>query len=142
MTNTIEQVIMTDPIDALPGDEPILKEQIVYETWRYAWARAVARAWADSSFEQRLLSPDGANEVLAELGWKAPNGLTIRVKAVDNPDYHYEASPTQNGWANIDKTLGWEVIARYPPRPKNQAVLALALADYQATGLTYPFTTS
>ncbi len=44
---------------------------------RKAWARVVAKAWADEEYKRRLLTDPRA--VAAEAGVPLPEGLTVKV---------------------------------------------------------------
>ena len=45
-----------------------------------------------------------------------------------------------NGWEVLGRNLPTEIVLTIPPKPEESDVRTFALADYQATGKTFPFT--
>ena len=119
------------------GDEGIIQGMVGRDTWRYAWARAIAKAWQDEKFKQHLLSD--SKSALKDFGFETPPGLIIKIKEYEGSG-HYDMERGKNGWAHMKNELAGEVTVILPPRPDDDKQ-ALALADYSATGIAYPFTT-
>lgn len=58
-------------------------------------------------------------------------------------DYQYDESDIGNkvnGWNDLETNLPTDIVLTLPPRPQSVAANSFALADYQATGKTFPFT--
>ena len=132
--NDVEQ---RKPLDMEPGDEGILKGLVGRQSWQFAWARAIAKAWQNDEYKSLLLSD--SKVALKEFGFNTPPGLTITIREYDGSK-QYNPQPHKNGWIDMVEELAGEVIMILPPRPDDDQQ-ALALADYNATGVTYPFTT-
>ncbi|WP_019615211.1 BMA_0021/BMA_0022 family TOMM bacteriocin [Psychromonas ossibalaenae] len=122
---------------SLPGDEHVILGLKDDEEWKYAWARAVAKAWECPQFRELLLTD--AETAVREFGYKMPLGTKLKVEnyAGDNA---FQEEKGLNGWAHFKNELASEVIMVLPPTPQLEK-RAIALADYQATGRTYPFST-
>ncbi|MCG8417497.1 MAG: BMA_0021/BMA_0022 family TOMM bacteriocin [Proteobacteria bacterium] len=135
------------PFNAQPTpSENILSDMESFKAWHYAWLRAVALAWSDDKLRADLLE-DPVDFFLVHCNYRVPSGLKLFV---------YEADLDSEGKVNesVYGTFppGWDaenniwyledsIVAMYlPPTPdfKDQAV---ALAAYDATARSYPFTT-
>jgi len=127
---------------AVPPEEPIQAISAMMR-WQNAWMAAIAMAWASEEDKEALLR-DAHTFFKTRCGWEVPEALDLSVS--DQPDPSGERTgwypdgiggdPKQKGW-HLART---KVIMYLPPKPevKQQAV---ALANYLATGRTYPFTT-
>lgn len=51
-----------------------------------------------------------------------------------------EITTGDNGWEELGINLPTEIVLTIPPKPIEENVQTFALADYQATGKTFPFT--
>ena len=51
-----------------------------------------------------------------------------------------EITTGDNGWEELGRNLPTEIVLTIPPKPAESDVRTFALADYQATGKTFPFT--
>ncbi|MFW2374512.1 MAG: BMA_0021/BMA_0022 family TOMM bacteriocin [Gammaproteobacteria bacterium] len=124
------------------GDASYLESIESQHDWRIAWARAIALAWRNQVFKKLL--KEKPIDAFKELGYTLPNGLTLNVE--DERDCTYTPSPPEsgksrkNGWANNESVLSATITVKLPKQPKAE-FQAIALADYEATGKTYPFTT-
>ncbi len=120
------------------GDENPLEGLESNEAWRYAWSRAVAKAWQDPKFQDLLLTDTIA--ALKTFDYDVPNGLKLDVKKYEGNEAYQEQNGV-NGWIHMTNELSSHVTMILPPAPAVDEQ-AIALADYQATGRTYPFTTA
>jgi hypothetical protein len=155
--------------DGTLGDEPVLWGLEKTVSWRLAWQRAVAKAWAIDDYKARLLDPTTTHLALKEVGWEVPEGLEIEIKAAHGIEWDENISQYKivngktgeevaaNGWAyEVDlkakkvvfrksallKALKTKVIMMLPPEPSKKDVefSPLALADYDGLSRAYPFT--
>lgn len=151
------------------GDEPVVWGIEKMMSWRLAWQRAVAKAWAIDDFRTRLLNSKTTHEALQEVGWEVPEGLEIEVRAAEGIEWDENVSQFKlvdrksgeevaaNGWAyevNMKKktvvyrksamlrALKTKVVMSLPPEPpkKDAEFAPLALADYDGLSRAYPFT--
>jgi hypothetical protein len=151
------------------GDEPVAWGLEKTMTWRLAWQRAVAKAWALDDYKARLLNPKTTHDALKEVGWEVPDGLEIEIKAAKGIEWDENIPQCKivdrksgeevaaNGWAyevNLKKktavyrkeallkALKTKVIMMLPPEPskKDAEFAPLALADYDGLSRAYPFT--
>jgi hypothetical protein len=151
------------------GDEPVFWGLEKSITWRLAWQRAVAKAWALDDYKKRLLDPATTHSALKEVGWEVPEGLELEIKAAKGIEWDENVSQYKivnrksgeevaaNGWAyEVDlkhktatyrksallKALKTKVIMMLPPEPskKDAEFAPLALADYDGLSRAYPFT--
>jgi hypothetical protein len=151
------------------GDEPVIWGLEKSVTWRLAWQRAVAKAWALDSYKARLLDPSTTHAALKEVGWEVPDGLVLEINAAKGIEWDENIAQYKivnrksgeevaaNGWAyEVDlkdkkviyrkaallKALTTKVIMVLPPEPskKDAEFAPLALADYDGLSRAYPFT--
>ena len=120
----------------MPGDEGIIAGIRGLDQWRRAWARAVAFAWESKEHEKELLK--NPEKIFEMFDYEIPPGLKVKVEKYKG-DNEYKYKPGKNGWLHMEDELSGEVTMILPPAPKKE-LQALALADYDATGKTYPFT--
>jgi len=125
------------PYNMEPGDEGIVAGWVGRQSWQFAWARAIAKAWQDEDYRTLLLS--SPEKALHEFGFKFPKGLIIKIVEYSGSK-QYDPSQGKNGWGHMYDELAGEVTMVLPPTPETP-LQASALADYNATGVTYPFTT-
>ncbi len=118
------------------GDENTIMGLKADEEWKYAWARAVAKAWESPGFRDLLLTDAAA--ALKDFGYTMPQGTKLKVESYAG-DCQYQDEKGCNGWMQFKDELASEVTMILPPTPDLEK-RAVALADYQATGRTYPFT--
>lgn len=133
----------------LHGDEPLAEAWTVDVKWRAVWLRAIAKAWQDEAYKQRLLTRP--EEALREVGYLMPEFhaeqlqiVVEEVPAAARPRAEYVqtdsgASKHANGWATAGNSLRSTLTLRLPPAPPLED-RALAIADYDAAGRVYPFT--
>lgn len=143
-------------VGALVGDETAAWGLQGDLEWRNAWPRVIAYAWMnDDNFKRAIESPV---EVMNEVSrYTPPTGLYVRVRGVIdgvemitapftetlNKEYSFNQDDVKkgvNGWEDLGQNLPTEVIMALPPRPDDESHKAFALADYDATGKTFPFT--
>lgn len=122
-----------------PGDEGVIAGIRGLDQWRMAWARSVAYAWKSAENTQELIS--NPESVFRKFKYTLPPGLTLEVEQYQG-DEEYKYKDGVNGWIHMLDDLSGKVTMILPPKPQNEAHLAMALADYDATGKTYPFTCS
>lgn len=170
---TIEKTIVIegDFKETTLGDEPVIWGLEKMITWRLAWQRAVAKAWALDEYRTRLLDRKTTHEALQEVGWEVPPGLEIEIKLAKGVEWDENVSRCRfidrksgeevaaNGWAySVDmkkktavskqaamlKAMKTKVIMVLPPEPskKDAEFAPLALADYDGLSRAYPFTCS
>jgi|GEM_PF-1964758 ribosomally synthesized peptide (two-chain TOMM family) len=107
-------------------------------SWYSVWLMAIARSWNDPAFKQRLL----ANPRLTletDLLYTFPSDqdilLTIRdATGVDGSGF------TNVGGNGVWKVPPTQVTLWLPPKPDRLEDQQVALASYQFTSQTYPFT--
>lgn len=133
------------------GDEPLLPAFEFNSMWRSAWLRAIARAWKDAGFADRLFrapTEDGTAPetklALGEVGLSFPeffnNLIEIEIKPYEESEAkQYEAGQQGNGWKHFGHDLRARLTITLPPKPEQPEDFALALADYDAGGRVYPF---
>jgi ribosomally synthesized peptide (two-chain TOMM family) len=88
--------------------------------WQVAWFKAIARAWADPAFKERLLHDP--REALKEkpINFNLPPNVVLAISEVDQARFSYD--PATQGWrGDLPLTLS------LPPAPKNVADQAVAL---------------
>ena len=120
----------------LVGDEGVVSGLVCVDSWNTAWARAIARAWIDEAFKSELLeTPEVA---LKKFGYDLPSGLKLTIKDYQG-DFSYKNNPSENGWNHMLDEITGEVIMVLPPKPCPEEQ-GIAIADYEATGKTFPFT--
>ncbi|MCW8996546.1 MAG: BMA_0021/BMA_0022 family TOMM bacteriocin [Psychromonas sp.] len=119
------------------GDENVILGLESNEEWKYAWARAIAKAWESAEYRELLLKDAAA--ALNEFGYKLPNGMKLKVESYQG-EQNYQDDKGCNGWGHFKNELASSVTMILPPTPVLEK-RAIALADYQATGRTYPFST-
>ncbi len=101
--------------------------------WYAIWPMAIAMAWSDPSFQRDLLE-NPRKTFLDRLGYAFPQSVRLTILV----------SPT--GWTkNLEDGSFWdlppsEVTLWLPPAPEDVQERLIALANYTATGQTYPFT--
>jgi len=137
---------MADPNDPFAHDEDPIEGLREHLNWQPAWLRAIAMAWQCKEYEERLCSDDDAvvRKAFQDVNYVLPKGLKIRVKHPDvakteelNMVYSELEDGSGYGWHR--DALTTEVIFRLPQRPQ-ESHQAYALADYLASGRSYPFT--
>jgi ribosomally synthesized peptide (two-chain TOMM family) len=101
--------------------------------WAIVWIRAIAKAWSDPNFKNKLLNTATTRDAFeTDLNYQLNEGLDLEVReskgayAPGNPD----------PWQGLQKH---KLIMYLPPAPP-VAQRAIALAEYADTGRTYPFT--
>jgi ribosomally synthesized peptide (two-chain TOMM family) len=121
----------------VPAEDPLLALKSSLQ-WQNAWIAAVALAWSSEADKAWLLrdAPDFFNKRCA---WKVPDGLTLVV--TDQPTHDGAGKPL--GWDEAQQAwyLASTKVIMYLPPPPVAPQQAVALANYLATGRTYPFTT-
>jgi ribosomally synthesized peptide (two-chain TOMM family) len=122
-------------LKAEPGDEDVIFGLRSDEEWKYAWARAVAKAWENSEFCELLIKD--AEAALLEFGYKMPLGTKLNVEKYTGEKV-FEDLEGANGWLHFKNEFASSVTMVLPPAPEVEK-RGIALADYQATGRTYPF---
>lgn len=122
-------------LKAEAGDENIILGLRADEEWKYAWARAVAKAWENNDYCELLIS-DAATALL-QFGYKMPLGTKLNVEKYTGGKV-FEDLENANGWLHFKNEFASSVTMVLPPAPEVEK-RAIALADYQATGRTYPF---
>jgi len=128
------------------GDENILTGIETQEAWGFAWSRAVARAWTDKDFKEKLLNSETSAEAMLYFNYKLPRGLKLVVEEYTGEDsYEYQTdlklNKGKNGWRKFEDELAPTMNMILPPAPKAEHQ-AFALADYEAAGRAYPFSTT
>ncbi|MCH9672150.1 MAG: BMA_0021/BMA_0022 family TOMM bacteriocin [Gammaproteobacteria bacterium] len=146
MTSILQQIRQDRASTQEPGDEGILDAFACSDAWQDAWLRAIARAWEDPAFKDKLLTD--AAVAFDMLGWTLPVGLSLNVRDYNGANA-YEANEKTtdpdgnavyvNGWSKMRGELAGEVTVILPPTPPAEQ-RAMALIDFQASGKVYPFT--
>lgn len=169
-----------DQDSAQPGDESAVDALEVMQEWRATWLRAIAIAWNDNEFKNRLLQD--CRQAFSELGFTGrasfinKKGIPeefnlwdrIDIKVVDSSKNEQEEvipikavtssytpleerithvskdKPLKNGWKRViydNKEMKTITVFQLPPKPdiKDQSI---AIADYEAAGKIFPFTSS
>lgn len=120
------------------GDEDPIKGMREHMNWQPAWLRAISKAWVDPEYRERLMW--NTHTALCEVGYAVPANLKIKVVGTGS-DHAF-------GGGNLayDGNIGWhrnafdtEVTFVLPDAPPAE-LQATALADYLASGRSYPFT--
>ena len=124
------------PLKAEAGDEDVIFGLESNEEWKYAWARAIAKAWENIEYKELLLNDAAA--ALLQFGYELPNGMKLTVEKYTG-EHKFEDKDGANGWVHFKNELASSVTMVLPPTPDVEK-RAIALVDYQATGRTYPFT--
>jgi len=104
--------------------------------WQIAWLQAVALSWTDAAFKESLLH-DPRTALFKAFGFSLPPHLDLVV--FDAKSAGWEASAavgTPSQW-HLLKTV---VAMPLPPAPANEKHQVVALAAYNATGQSTPFT--
>lgn len=122
-------------LKAEAGDEDVIFGLRSDEEWKYAWARAIAKAWESDEYRALLLSD--AEAALLQFGYTMPLGTKLNVESYSG-EHQFEDKEKANGWLHFKNELASSVTMVLPPAPAVEK-RAIALADYQATGRTYPF---
>lgn len=161
MPEADERPVAPDPspggfVYPFPETDP--REEQTSKEWRYVWFSAIALAWKNEEFKQRLLT--NAREALEdEFGWQLPGALELEVVAFDDHGNLYKHDRDGSvevvadkdeldgpyGWMKGSKRAKWVLppsVLRVvlPPPPAKVEDEVLALANYAAAGRTYPFT--
>ena len=123
-------------LKAEPGDEDVISGLRADDEWKYTWARAVAKAWESEEYRELLLND--ATAALLQFGYTIPMGTKLNVEKYTG-EHEFIDLDGSNGWIHFKNELASSVTMVLPPTPTLEK-RAIALADYQATGRTYPFT--
>ena len=157
-------------LSELPGDEDAMWGLQGDLEWRNTWSRVIAYAWMnEDNFKEVInnpipvmhrvsnyLPPNGlfikvqgvvSGEMVTtpneNLGiYKEVDGELVRFSINPDPNYSFREGDVAhgvNGWERMQNNLPTEVTMTLPPRPEENFE-SFALADYQATGKTFPFT--
>ena len=106
--------------------------------WQVIWPRAIALAWTDSSFRERLMDdPHGAIE--DAFGYVLSKNLDLTIVEADRGAYNAAATVAgqDDPWAGLPNL---RLTLAIPKPPEDAAMQAVAITAYQDTGRTYPFT--
>jgi hypothetical protein len=74
--------------------------------WQKQWSLAVAKAWSDEEFKQRLMTDPAA--VLAEYGVEAPAGIELRI-VEDSEQVRYLVLPPSPSGDLSDEELSCSI---------------------------------
>jgi len=125
-----------------PGDEAAAVKIEDIDSWQFAWARLIAKAWEDDNLANALTeSTDVVKDELEKLGYKLPGKLVVKVEKAEGEwikDLEVDGTKV-NGYANMLNELTGMVVMKLPPKPADVRDNAYALADYNASGKDYPF---
>lgn len=104
--------------------------------------RLRANIKAEDGSLQEMVTPEFPKSV-----WAIEEGKLVEKVAYEAPgvpkDYQYNGDKVENqtnGWVDLGVNLPTDLIMTLPPKPANNEEGFIALADYQATGKTFPFT--
>lgn len=130
------------PLNCQPGDEAALRKLEDIDSWQFAWARLIAKAWEDDNLANALTeSSDLVKEELEKLGYSLPGQLVVKVEKAEGEwvkDLEVDGKKA-NGYSGMLNDLTGMVVMKLPPKPADVSDNAYALADYNATGKDYPF---
>lgn len=123
----------SNPIQTLDNDQSFPSWETMLE-WQYVWLRAVAESWENAEFRAALLT-DARAALKQKLGYELPRTMHLIV-----------FEPEHGGYVVQDGVGNWvlpknELHLPLPPKPKDEYSQAIALADYNNAGRSYPFTT-
>lgn len=130
--------------DVLPDDTHILHKDMVYYTFRLAWARMIAHCWAhrDKFKPGNHIPEEDVRKLLKRFGWTHTVDLELKVRvAEDEAPYRYRPHGPEatNGWSPDGQKKMHPTIELVIPPPPDKEHQSMALADYQATGMMFPF---
>jgi ribosomally synthesized peptide (two-chain TOMM family) len=103
-------------------------------SFKFAWIRVVADAWSDDETWNRLLTarPEEVRQIFMQYGADIPLDLDIKiVKPSERDTWDGKTRTWYIGGAKVELPL--------PPKPKDPAQVAVALATYEWLGKSYPF---
>ena len=130
-------LLSTDEAGASPvkNEKPIEGFATEFE-WQIAWLQAIALSWTDAAFKESLLH-DPRTALLKAFGFSLPPHLDLVVFDAKNAAWEAPAAPgTPSQW-HLPRTV---VVMPLPPAPADEKHQAIALAAYNATGQSSPFT--
>ena len=105
--------------------------------WQVIWPRAIAMAWSDEEFRDRLIAnPQGVIE--ETFGYRLSDNLDLTIKQATSGTFdRTELTPgVDDPWSGLPKL---KLTLAIPPAP-SERLQAVAITAYQDTGRTYPFT--
>jgi len=112
--------------------------------WQMVWLEAIALAWRDPAFKQKLLDQPRL-ALLEYFQFDLGPYVKLTVREATPPDDGAAAAATNRlhqafgGWDPGADPLRTEMIMALPPPPKVEDQ-AVALSFYNASGRAYPFT--
>lgn len=128
-------------VDQQRGDEGQLHADVCHFQWSVAWARAIAEYWREKTLDERPFSELLLNDprlAFKQLGYDLPSGMNLTIKETTEVSYCHSIGA--NGWDGDLAALRADVTMYLPPAPADVSQYARALEDYNATGLSVPFT--
>lgn len=134
---TISVVVPTQSLGPVTykGENFVLGAGISYD-WLPAWLRAIALAWSDTQLKQALV--ERPQEFLKTYcNYTIPDTVEIVVR--EDTASQFTTDPNNHDsyqWVMSKNVL----ILNLPQKPESESQAAVALAAYEAVGLSYPFT--
>lgn len=118
-----------------------------FEEFQVVLLAAMAKAWVDPEFKERLLDEAQCQKALEECTkrdpndtdpWKSPWKLKFVVKHDTESKWDPGPDPNSGKWNTKERPIILKLCL--PPKPADSKSSALALAMYNAAGAEYPFT--
>jgi ribosomally synthesized peptide (two-chain TOMM family) len=102
--------------------------------WQYAWETAIALAWSSEAMEKALVE-NPKRFIWEHSKYEVPEGIDLHVEKTTDPAAKWNPQEGGGHWT-LQKNQLTMFIPRRPPAEQQ----AVALAAYNATGRSYPFT--
>lgn len=130
-------LLSTDKNETSPikNEKPIEGFATEFE-WQIAWQQAIARAWTDAAFKEALLR-DPRAALFDAFGFSLPPHLDLVVFDAKSAGWEPPVAAGKPGQWHLPKTV---VVMPLPPPPADEKQQVVALAAYNATGQSTPFT--
>lgn len=144
-TETTQKVTIDIPLEDFKV-RPFQRENVIqgyvsnYD-WSAAWLTAISIAWSDDKLKHDLLT-DPATFLRLHCAFDVPPSLHLVVREDTSSEFVPRTGDVLN------RPVDWEwylspqvVVMSLPNKPEDPSQVPVALAAYQAVGITYPFST-
>jgi ribosomally synthesized peptide (two-chain TOMM family) len=130
-------LLSTDQNETSPvkNEKPIEGLATEFE-WPVVWLQAIALSWTDAAFKEALLH-DPRTAILKAFGFTLPPLMDLVVFDAKSAGWEPPAAVGSPSQWSLPRTV---VVMPLPPAPANEKQQGVALAAYNATGQSSPFT--